>query len=247
MAKPAITFRNTKGTPLSYNELDANFTNLRDATITVAADGNNIVLDLNDTVTLTPGTNVTFGVSGNEITVNSSGGTSGVTLTTSSSSDQQFLVFNNSASETTTALETDTALYYYPDSNTLVVQNIDGASIDLSDNITLDDTIRIKDYTTSRRLESTSSFIITAHISSFGGTTTGPTINLDETANGGVVSIGTNTDPDDKIFLSDVVNINTLTGTQITGLTAPQNGDLVYNSTTNKFQGYANGAWVNLH
>ena len=27
----------------------------------------------------------------------------------------------------------------------------------------------------------------------------------------------------------------------------PANGDTIYNSTTNKFQGYANGVWVDLH
>ena len=36
------------------------------------------------------------------------------------------------------------------------------------------------------------------------------------------------------------------TTTERNALTA-QNGDLVYNSTLNKFQGYANGAWVDLH
>jgi hypothetical protein len=30
-------------------------------------------------------------------------------------------------------------------------------------------------------------------------------------------------------------------------LLAAQNGDMIYNTTTNKFQGYANSTWVDLH
>jgi hypothetical protein len=32
-----------------------------------------------------------------------------------------------------------------------------------------------------------------------------------------------------------------------TGALSPQNGDMIYNTTDNKFMGYANGAWVALH
>jgi len=39
--------------------------------------------------------------------------------------------------------------------------------------------------------------------------------------------------------------VASLTALQITALIA-QNGDIVYNADTNKFQGYENGAWVNL-
>lgn len=37
-----------------------------------------------------------------------------------------------------------------------------------------------------------------------------------------------------------------LTTDQRDALTNAQNGQIIYNTTTNKFQGYENGAWVNL-
>jgi hypothetical protein len=52
MAKPAITKRQVKGTPLTYAELDTNFQNLDDATITLIAGGTSVIMDLNGSTTI---------------------------------------------------------------------------------------------------------------------------------------------------------------------------------------------------
>lgn len=70
MTKPAVTLRNTKGSALDYSELDTNFSNLRDATITVAGDTGSTATDLNGTVTVAGGTGLTSSVSGSTVTLN---------------------------------------------------------------------------------------------------------------------------------------------------------------------------------
>lgn len=51
----------------------------------------------------------------------------------------------------------------------------------------------------------------------------------------------------DSVVVTDgLFRIARLSATAISGLT-PVNGEMVYNTDTNKFQGYANGAWVDLH
>ena len=62
MTKPAITLRATKGTPLTYSELDTNFTNLKDATVSLQAGtgGTTVTSDLNGTITLVAGTGITL-------------------------------------------------------------------------------------------------------------------------------------------------------------------------------------------
>lgn len=74
MAKPSITTRTTKGSPLDYAELDANFTNLQDATLTVTDGTNSTAIDLNGTVEFAAGANMTVTESNGVVTLASSGG-----------------------------------------------------------------------------------------------------------------------------------------------------------------------------
>lgn len=43
------------------------------------------------------------------------------------------------------------------------------------------------------------------------------------------------------------MSLKPITTTSRDAMSGIGNGDLIYNSSTNKFQGYANGAWVDLH
>ena len=78
MAKPSITKRSTKGAALTYSELDTNFDNLKDATLTLTAGsgGTQVVSDLNGTITLVAGSGITLAGdnSAKTITITGSGG-----------------------------------------------------------------------------------------------------------------------------------------------------------------------------
>ena len=80
MTKPAITKRTTKGSPLTYSELDTNFDNLKDATVTLRAGtgGTNVVSDLNGTITLVAGSGISLAGNntGKTITITNTGGVS---------------------------------------------------------------------------------------------------------------------------------------------------------------------------
>jgi hypothetical protein len=71
MAKPTIVTRLGKGSELTFQEGDDNFTNLRDATVTVAGDsGTAQAIDLNGTVTVSGGTGLTTAMTTGTVTVN---------------------------------------------------------------------------------------------------------------------------------------------------------------------------------
>lgn len=69
MAKPAITFRSTKGSPLTYTELDTNFDNLQDATIGFTVGATNADIDLNSRLTVAAGTGISLTLVGSTLTV----------------------------------------------------------------------------------------------------------------------------------------------------------------------------------
>jgi hypothetical protein len=71
MAKPAITKRAVKAAALTYAELDTNFQNIVDSTISVAGDsGTTQALDLNDTITVAGGVGLTSVMSTDTVTLN---------------------------------------------------------------------------------------------------------------------------------------------------------------------------------
>jgi hypothetical protein len=71
MTKPVIVTRLGKGSELTFSEGDANFTNLRDATISVSGDsGTTQNIDLNGTVTVAGGTGLSTAMTSNTVTVN---------------------------------------------------------------------------------------------------------------------------------------------------------------------------------
>lgn len=71
MPKPVIVTRATKGSALTWTEGDSNFTNLQNATITVAGDsGTSQAIDLNGTITVSGGTGLSSAMTANTVTLN---------------------------------------------------------------------------------------------------------------------------------------------------------------------------------
>ena len=71
MTKPVIVTRAGKGSALTFVEGDANFTNLQNATVTVAGDsGSSQAIDLNDTLTVSGGTGLSSAMTSKTVTLN---------------------------------------------------------------------------------------------------------------------------------------------------------------------------------
>ena len=99
MTKPVIVTRQVKGAPLTRAELDANFSNIDDATIGVSDGTNSGSLSLNDTLTFaaTGSATVAYNNSTKTVTVGATAGSSGgnnIIIIGSAGSDPGTLSFN---------------------------------------------------------------------------------------------------------------------------------------------------------
>jgi len=85
MTKPVIVTRATKGAPLTRTELDNNFSNLDNASISIAGDSGTIQGSLNDTFTIAGGSKIVTNVVNNQLviglTTNLDGGNAATTTT----------------------------------------------------------------------------------------------------------------------------------------------------------------------
>lgn len=235
MTKPAVTLRGTKGSPLTNAELDTNFENLRDATITLQANtsGTNVVADLNGTITLVAG-------SGVNITGNNTSKTITITNTFGSGT------LNSDSIQIGDATTAD-----------IVFEPPPGyASKDVA--FTTDQFILASQTSANVIRGDKGSLTLATYKESYpftGGETAGASIVFDQDGSGGstIAITAENTalnfggvSNDTTIEVQGQFVVDNLTGSEISALGAAQ-GAIVFNTTTSKFQGYDGTTWVDLH
>ena len=253
MTKPVIVTRIGKDSALTYLEQDTNFTNLRDATISLTAGtgGTQVISDLNGVITLVAGTGISLSGNNTAKTVTITGGNAfgnvvvgGTTVAADSPADTLTLIAGSNITLTPNATD---------DSVTITAGSV--TSTFTSDLITVGDIGFPTIQTASTAHE------VLNLVAGQNSDTIKSYIQLDSTT-AGFIKIDSNI-PNASVQLkagaltgSNAGIVDALSPIRLPSMTTTQrdassyfaaNGTLIYNSTTNKFQGYANGTWVDLH
>jgi hypothetical protein len=239
MAKPSITKRITKTAALTYSELDTNFQNLADATLTLRADtgGTNVTADLNGTITLVAGTGVTI-----------SGDNTAKTVTINSSSAQNIFstiavagqsnVVADSTSDTLTLVGSGITITTNATTDTITFSSATGSAL-VNNAIVVGAADTNDVFLTANQDGNTNKSLILAGA---GATGYGASITL-----AGIDAIISAVDASGLVNINSGLKLNTINSTERDSYSSGYiNGTIIYNTTTNKFQGKANGVWSDL-
>lgn len=273
MTKPSITKRTVKNAALTYAELDENFQNLRDATISLTAGtgGTAVVSDLNGNITLVAGTGVTLTGDNTAKTITITNSSLGANafgkivvagqsdVDADSTSDSLTLVAGSNVTLTTdSATDSITIATSVSGITNPLTSNLDTNNFNIFNNDT-DGEIQI----TSDNIFLNCNFLFVSAPPDTGAgilcnsATLGIRINTDDGAGNGIlltesaIFLGTSSGNgtiylDNKTVVRNTITLPVYTTTERNALSA-SDGMMIYNSTDNKFQGRAGGSWVDLH
>lgn len=236
MTKPAVTLRNSKGSSLTFTELDTNFSNLRDSTISLTADtgGTQVTVDLNGNITLVAGSNITItgDNTGKTVTIT---GAAGLTNPLTADMDTNGYWIKDGVDtnvvideQTLTIQDPADRLEAWLDINVSRGANICRLSTGDDLDLILNSSSQVKD--------------------SAGNKTGGTRSILALDKDGDNISLTMSDTADGYVFISPgVVHLLGMTTTVRNARTTVQDGMIIYNTTDGKFQGRAGGVWVDLH